>query len=280
MTFLIAILLGVVQGVTEFLPVSSSGHLSILQNLFGLKYSAEDNLFFDVLLHIGTLVSVCVTFRKELREMVSDAAEFIRGRRDGEYDEAARMSPSVRKTLMVIIGTIPLVVISPFSGKLAPLYSKTWMIGVMLIITGALLAASSKLSLSGGKNDRTAAIRDAFMVGLAQVAALIPGLSRSGTTIAVGLARGFRRDFAVRFSLLLSIPAVFGAFIVTLFSALRQGIDVKLLPMYIVGAAVSTLVGLISIRALRNIVASGKTRGIMYYCWAAGAITLVLSLVL
>jgi undecaprenyl-diphosphatase len=118
------------------------------------------------------------------------------------------------------------------------------------------------------------------MVGLAQVAALLPGLSRSGTTIAAGLARGFKRDFAVKFSLLLSIPAVFGSFIITLFSALRQGIDVKLLPMYIVGAVISTFVGLISIRALRHIVASGKTRGVMYYCWAAGALTLVLSFLL
>lgn len=277
MTLLMSILLGLVQGITEFLPVSSSGHLSILQNLMGLDYSAEGNLFFDVLVHLGTLVSVCVTFRKDLRSMISDTAEFIRERRDGEHDEA-RLKPSVRLVVMVIIGTLPLLLAAPFISKLTLLFSQTWFIGIMLIITGALVSVSNKIAGSGGKSDRTTALKDAFIIGLSQAVALIPGLSRSGTTIAVGLARGLKRDFSVKFSLLLSIPAVLGSFVVTLFSALREGIDFKLFPLYIVGAAISAAVGFFSIRVLRRITASGKMKAISYYCWAAGAITIIITL--
>ncbi|MDR2664790.1 MAG: undecaprenyl-diphosphate phosphatase [Oscillospiraceae bacterium] len=279
MTLWMSILLGLVQGITEFLPVSSSGHLSILQNLLRLGYSAENNLLFDVLVHLGTLVSVCLTFRKDLRSMVADTAEFIRERRDGEHDEA-RLRPSVRLVVMIVVGTLPLLVAAVFMSKLALLFSQTWFIGIMLIITGALVSVSNKIAGSGGKNDRTTSLRDVFIIGLSQAVALIPGLSRSGTTIAVGLARGLRRDFAVRFSLLLSIPAVVGSFVVTLFSALREGVDFKLFPIYVVGAAISAVVGLFSIRVLRRITVSGKMKAVSYYCWAVGALAIILTLVL
>jgi undecaprenyl-diphosphatase len=279
MTLLMAILLGLVQGVAEFLPVSSSGHLSILQNLFGLKYSGEDNLFFDVLLHLGTLISVCVSFRKELRAMIDDTAEFIRGRRDGEY-AAAGLKPSVRTVMAVIAGTLPLFIAAPFSGRLSLLFTKTWVIGLMLIITGALLFVANGMTARSGKSGKTITVKDAFIIGLAQAVALIPGLSRSGTTIAAGLARGLKREYAVRFSLLLSIPAVFGSFIVTLFSALRQGIDLRSLPLYLVGAVVAGAVGLFSIRVLRRITAAGKLSAFAYYCWALGALTILLTLIL
>jgi undecaprenyl-diphosphatase len=279
MTLLMSILLGLVQGIAEFLPVSSSGHLSILQNLFGLQYSEENNLFFDVLLHLGTLVSICVTYRKDLRKMFSDTAGFLRDWHNGEYDEL-RLKPSVRTVALIIAGTLPLLVAAPFSGRLTPLFSKTWLIGLMLIITGALLSIANRIAVSGGKSGKTATIKDAFIIGLSQAVALIPGLSRSGTTIAVGLARGLKRDFSVKFSLLLSIPAVLGSFIITLLSALKQGIDLKLIPMYITGAVVAAVVGFFSIRILRNIMTSGRMRALTYYCWALGALTLILTIIL
>jgi undecaprenyl-diphosphatase len=278
MTLLMAILLGLVQGIAEFLPVSSSGHLSILQNLFGLRYSGEDNLFFDVLLHLGTLVSVCVSFRKELRAMIDDTAGFIRDRRDGEYASEG-LRPSVRTVMAVIAGTLPLFIAAPFSGRLALLFTRTWVIGLMLIITGALLFVANGMTAQGGKSGKTITVKDAFIIGLAQAVALIPGLSRSGTTIAAGLARGLKREYAVRFSLLLSIPAVFGSFIVTLFSALRQGINLKLLPLYLVGAVVAAAVGLFSIRVLRRITAAGKLKVFAYYCWGLGALAIILTLI-
>ncbi|MDR1588611.1 MAG: undecaprenyl-diphosphate phosphatase [Oscillospiraceae bacterium] len=282
MTLLMSILLGLVQGIAEFLPVSSSGHLSILQNLFGLQYSGDNNLFFDVLLHLGTLVSVCVSFRKDLRKMLSDTVNFLRDRRNGEYDEydEVRLQPSVRTVVLVIAGTLPLLIAAPFSGRLAPLFSKTWLIGLMLIITGTILAVSNRIAVSGGKSGKTATIRDAIIIGLAQTVALIPGLSRSGVTIAVGLARGLRRDFSVKFSLLLSIPAVLGSFIITLFSALKQGIDLKLIPMYIIGAVVAAVTGFFAIRILRQIMASGRIGALTYYCWGLGALTLILTIIL
>ncbi|MDR2356544.1 MAG: undecaprenyl-diphosphate phosphatase [Oscillospiraceae bacterium] len=279
MSLLMSVLLGLVQGIAEFLPVSSSGHLSILQNLLGLQYAEDDNLFFDVLLHLGTLVSVCVTFRKDLRKMFADTADFLRDRRDGEYD-GMRLKPSVRTAVLVASGTIPLLLAAPFHSRMAALFSKTWLIGLMLIITGALLSVSDRIAASGGKSGKTATVKDALIIGLAQMVALIPGLSRSGTTIAVGLARGLKRDFAVKFSLLLSIPAVLGSFIVTLFSALKRGIDFKLVPAYIVGAAVAATVGFFAIRILRQVMASGRMKMFAYYCWALGALTLILTLIL
>ena len=280
MSVLLSLFLGLVQGITEFLPISSSGHLSILQNLFNLNYSEENNLLFEVLLHLGTLISICVVYRLEIRAMISEGLEFLRMRGDSELDEPAVLKPHARELLFVIIGTIPMIIALIFSNSVSRLFFSTGFIGFALIITGGLLFVSDKYVPKGNKTEKTMSLADALIIGLSQAVATLPGLSRSGTTISVGLARGLNGGFAVRFSLLLSIPAVLGATIVSLFKAIRDGIDFSLFPKYLAGFVVAAIIGFFAIQFIRRLMKKGGFGKFAYYCWGVGALTLILSLVL
>lgn len=280
MTVLKAIFLGLVQGISEFLPISSSGHLSIFQNLFSLDYVEEEHLLFDVLLHVGTLAAVFVFYWKDIRAMAKDAVGFVTGS-GSDGGEEGRFKPSVRLLFLIIVATLPLVAVLPFQSAVERLSGNTPFIAFALIITGALLYVSGKLT-EGRHNEKTASVLDAVVVGAAQAVAVIPGLSRSGTTITVGLSRGFKREFAVEFSFLLSIPAVLGSALVTLIKALvKGGIMWANLPAYIIGMIVAGVVGYFALVLIKKLILSGDTFSkFAYYCWGAGVLTLILSLFL
>jgi undecaprenyl-diphosphatase len=273
-----SIFLGVVQGITEFLPISSSGHLSIIQNLFGIDYAEEEHLLFDVLLHLGTLFSVYAAYKKELKSMVKDCADVLTGK-SASTDDSGRVKPTIRKAILIIAATLPLFIVLPFNDKIEQLYYNTPFISFALIITGLLLYVCGKFT-EGRKNEKTATVGDAFVVGIAQAIATIPGLSRSGTTITVGISRGFKRSFAVQFSFFMSIPAVIGSVLLTLFKAIRAGIDWASVPAYIVGMIVAAIVGYYSIMLLRKLLKQNNFNSFAYYCWGAAIATLILSIVL
>ena len=277
MSILMAAFLGLVQGISEFLPISSSGHLSIIQNLFGGDAPAN-HLFFDVLLHLGTLVAVCIFYWRDIRVMAVDTIGFIAGRSDSQGEEG-RLKPSIRTVLMVIVATLPLVLILPVNSYVEQLYYNTPFISFTLIVTGFLLFISGKLS-EGRKNEKTSSMLDAFIVGLVQAVATIPGLSRSGTTITVGLARGMKREFAVKFSFLMSIPAILGSTLVTFMDAVREGINWAEVPAYLVGMVIAGVVGYLCLWLLKRIVMNNSFGKFAYYCWGAGIVSLILSLVL
>lgn len=277
MSFFTAILLGIVQGVAEFLPISSSGHLSILQNLLKLSYSEEGHLFFDVLLHVGTLISVCLYYRRDLKKMVTEGVTFLKGE-NNDHVTGGRLTGAVRLILMVVVATIPLLIALPFNDKIEVLYYKTGFIGFALIVTGTLLFVGDRLVYHGRKNEKTMTILDALIIGIAQLFALFPGLSRSGTTITVGLARGLNRDFAVRFSLLMSLPAIVGSLIISILKTIQTGITWALIPKYLIGAIIAAAVGYFAIALIHRLMRSGKFGKFCYYCWAIGIITIVLSL--
>jgi len=276
MVVILALFLGLVQGIAEFLPISSSGHLAILQNLFRINYAEDDHLLFDVLLHLGTLVSICAVYRAEIREMITDAIEYLRLKSDSNADEPVALKPPGRALLFIIIGTLPLLVF--FWIPVSRLFTNTYFIGFALIVTGCILYVSSKYIKEGNKTDKTMTMTDALFIGLAQAAAVLPGLSRSGTTIAVGLARGLTGTFAVRFSLLLSIPAVLGATLVSIYRAISGDADFGLLPTYLAGFVVAAGVGYFAIQFLRRIMLLGKFGNFAYYCWGVGLITIIWSL--
>jgi len=275
MSVILALFLGLVQGIAEFLPISSSGHLSILQNLFRMDYSEENHLLFDVLLHLGTLVSICAVYRAEIKEMIVDGLEYLRLKSDSNSDEPVTLKPPGRALLFVIIGTLPLFVF--FWIPVSQLFFNTFFIGFALIITGCILYVASKFIKEGNKTDKTMTIADALLIGLAQAVAVLPGLSRSGTTISVGLARGLTGAFAVRFSLLLSIPAVVGATIVAIYRAISGGADFSLLPTYLAGFVIAAGVGYFAIQFLRRIMANKLFGNFAYYCWGIGLITIIWS---
>jgi len=274
MTYFSAILLGLIQGIAEFLPISSSGHLAIFQKFF--KLSGDGSLFFDVLLHLGTLAAVIFAYRKDIGGLLR---EFFRMIHLARTPKGARPDvPARRMILMLIVATLPLILVLPVKDKVELLYNNTFFIGFALIVTGLLLFFSDRMN-RGNKNDRNFTLTDALIVGAAQAVAVVPGLSRSGTTISAGLSRGFERDFAVKFSFLLSIPAVLGANILSLAGAIRAGVDSAMVPKYLVGVLVAMVSGYAAIRFLRYIAAKGRFGGFAYYCWGAGAVTLILSLI-
>lgn len=277
MSLLNALILGLIQGVAEFLPISSSGHLSIAQNLLGLKVEGTKDVFFDVLLHLGTLAAVFVAYWKDIREMI---LEFFRTIGDFRRGGMPRSIPPARRLiLLIIVGTLPLFLVLPVKGLVEGLYDNTYFVGGALLVTGALLFVCDRVR-RGRKNEKTATVLDAALVGVGQAIATCPGISRSGTTICVGCFRGLERRFAVRFAFLLSIPAVLGANLLQIKDVAEAGgIDVKLLPVYIAGVAAAAVSGYLSICLVRMVASKGKFGAFAYYCWAAGAVTIALSVV-
>ena len=274
MSVLTAVLLGLVQGVAEFLPISSSGHLAIAEHLLNLQGAANVPDFYDVLLHLGTLVAVFIAYWDDIRDMV---VEFFTGIGDLAHHSTPNPVPPARRLiLLIIVGTLPLFVMVPFRRFFEGLGDNMYFIGGALIVTGILLFASDRVH-HGRKTEKTATMLDALLVGIGQAIALCPGISRSGMTITSGCFAGFERKFAVRFAFLLSIPAVLGANILSLKDAIDAGIDYASIPAYLAGVAVAAVSGYACIRLLRYVADKGRFGAFAYYCWAAGALTLLLT---
>ncbi|WP_308542455.1 undecaprenyl-diphosphate phosphatase [uncultured Oscillibacter sp.] len=275
MSLLSSILLGFIQGLTEFLPVSSSGHLAIAEHLLGMSGASDIPEFFDVLLHLGTLVAVFVAYWAEVRDMV---LEFFRGAKDLAHGTTPTPIPPARRMiLLIIVGTLPLFVVLPIKDLVEGLADNMYFVGGALLVTGCLLFASDRVR-KGHKSERSARIQDVLVVGLAQAIATCPGISRSGTTITAGCFVGFDRKFAVRYSFLMSIPAILGANILSLKDAVSAGIIWADVPVYLVGVVVAAGVGYACIRLLKMIAEKGKFGFFAYYCWAAGVVTLIFTL--
>ena len=276
MSLLSSILLGVIQGVAEFLPISSSGHLAIAEHLLGMSGASDIPEFFDVLLHLGTLVAVFVAYWDDVRDMV---VEFFCGVRDlARGSTPTPVPPARRMILLIIVGTLPLLIVLPIKDLVEGLADNMYFVAAALLVTGCLLFASDRVR-KGRKTEKSATMVDVLLVGVAQAIATCPGISRSGTTITAGCFRGFDRKFAVRFSFLLSIPAILGANILSLKDAVEAGIIWADIPVYLVGVAVSAVVGYACIRLLKMVADRGKFGFFAYYCWAVGALTLILTLI-
>jgi undecaprenyl-diphosphatase len=184
-----------------------------------------------------------------------------------------------RMILLLIVGTLPLLVVLPLNDKVEALGASPVFVSVALLVTGCILFFSDRMA-KGHKTAKRATLLDVFLVGAAQGVATIPGLSRSGCTIAAGMLRGFDRKFAVRYSFLLSLPAVLGATLLKVVDAVKGegGLALDRLPMYLLGMVVAGVVGYFSIRLVNQLAGKGKFGAFAYYCWAVGAIALVCSL--
>ncbi len=273
MNLFTSLLLGIIQGLAEFLPISSSGHLALAQHLLGIN--TEVPAFFDVLLHLGTLLAVLVAYWGDVVEIVQ---EFFRGVGDIVHGTTPTPVPPARRMiLLIIVGTLPLFAILPIHKKVQALGDSMVFIGMALVVTGFLLFACD-LVRRGHKTERSATLVDALLVGVGQALATMPGISRSGMTISAGCFLGFERSFAVRFSFLLSIPAVLGANLLSLKDALEAGVDWAAVPVYLAGVVAAAVVGYACIRLLKLIAQKGRFGGFAYYCWAVGLLTLLLNL--
>ena len=278
MTISSAIILGIVQGVAEFLPISSSGHLAVLQNLFDLS-AGEDHLFFDVLLHLGTLISICVCYWGDIVAMVREVFIVLRGGRRADGTPVQSHLGAARLFLMIVVGTLPLFLVLPINDKVEELYYITPFIGAALLLTGCVLFVSDKMT-PGTRTERNMRFRDALTIGLCQCVATIPGLSRSGTTITAGIATGLDRTFAMKYSFLLSLPAVLGANLLSFIKAIgEESIEASLIPAYLLGMLAAMLSGIAAISLMKLIAKKSKFGWFAYYCWGAGVLTIILSLI-
>jgi undecaprenyl-diphosphatase len=217
-----AILLGIIQGLTEFLPVSSSGHLVLFQQIFGLK---EAELFFDVCVHLGTLVAVIAVFHREIQNIITALLRLLSlaGQKE-KILQQVESDPDSKMALLIIIGSIPTAVLGFMFHSIADkLFSSSFLIGLMLTVTGLLLwiTRRAKPGVKGTGIEDFSRTK-AFIIGIVQGLAIIPGISRSGSTISIGLLLGIDRETAARYSFLLSIPAIVGAGLLSLKDGLSQ----------------------------------------------------------
>jgi undecaprenyl-diphosphatase len=254
-----ACVLGIVQGLTEFLPVSSDGHLALVQ-YFLTPMPGEQKLAINVALHIGTLAALLVYFRAELLELAR--ALIGRGATYGRSWIG-----------LIVLGTLPAVLIGlSFEEEIADTLDSLRVIGLGFLLTGNLLFLGSGVR-NANRSEESVSIRDALVVGIFQASALLPGVSRSGTTISAALLLGIRSDVAAKFSFLLAIPAVAGA--VTAEGRVLLALDPSVRVPLAVGVLVSGVTGLAAIALLLRLVRGGKLRWFTYYCWALGAAVLV-----
>ena len=263
-----AIILGLVQGLAEFLPISSSGHLALLQQAFGIS---EDNvLIFAVLLHVGTLISVFICYWKDIWELI---VELCLTFKDIFTGKGLRIEERpVRKLgLMIIVATIPTGIIGIFFNDLFDsLYNSIVPIGVGLLITGCLLVLAEKKNTS---TKRIGEMRylDALIVGTVQGIAICPGISRSGSTLFGSLMCNLDREFAVKFVFLMSIPSILGSAVLETPDALAQGMSMADFGPILVGMVVAAVSGLVAIKTMIKIVSKNKLSYFSYYVWALGA---------
>lgn len=266
-----AIFLGIIQGLTEFLPVSSSGHLVLFQNLLGFK---EPELLFDICLHIGTLIAICIVFFHEIKTIFMTLIHFPSlAKTAGGYKSLYERNEQVRMTALIVMGTIPTALLGFFFHKVADqIFGAVWIVGAMLLVTGSLLWFTRYINPNGRPAGRVTT-KDALVIGLTQGLAIIPGISRSGSTISVALFMGVDREVAGRYSFLLSIPAILGALILGFDPSISQtSISAKVILMGTISAAI---IGYISLKILLHIVKQGKLYYFAPYCWLLGFAALI-----
>lgn len=261
------IILGLIQGLTEFLPISSSAHLVIVQHLLGLK---EPMLLFDIMLHLGTLGAVIAVFWPDLKKLwQEELLPVVEGFNSNPGFRSALCR--ARMTILILLATIPTGLIGYlFKKPLESLFTSPHAVGFALCLTGTLLWFTKYCK----KKDGTIKTYQALLIGLAQGIAITPGISRSGTTIATGLFLGLSGELAARFSFLLSIPAILSAVSLELSSS-TISTHTPFLPT-LLGTLTAALMGYLALRYLLKVISHGKLYHFSYYCWLLGALALVL----
>ena len=261
------IIIGIVQGLTEFLPVSSSAHLVFIQNILGV----ESSLAFDTFLHLGTLIAVLWFFRYDIYKMLKSWWLSIGDILQGRFTEGFKEDPYKRLAWYVILATIPVGIVGVlFEDSVDALFSGALYVpAFFLFVTGTILYLSQRMT-SGNINYDNITKKEALFMGLGQACAILPGLSRSGTTIAAGLVMGLDKEFAAKFSFILSIPAILGAFVLQL-KDIGGAMDVNFLPV-ILGFIAAFVAGYAAIKWMLELIQKRSLDIFAYYCWIVGIV--------
>jgi len=259
------IIIGIVQGLTEFLPVSSSAHLVFIQKILGV----ESSLAFDTFLHLGTLIAVLWFFRYDIYKMLSSWWLSIQDIIHGRFKEGFYEDPYKRLAWYVLLATVPVGIVGVlFEDSVDALFSGALYVpAFFLFVTGTILYLSQRMT-SGEINYNTITKKEALFMGLGQACAILPGLSRSGTTIAAGLTIGLNKEFAAKFSFILSIPAILGAFVLQL-KDIGSAMDANFLPV-LLGFIASIIAGYMAIKWMLDLIQNKSLDIFAYYCWLMG----------
>lgn len=287
MSFFQSIIMGIVQGVTEFLPVSSSGHLAIFKHILNIE--TDTGILFDILLHIGTLIAIFFVYFKDIKELIIEGCKLIADlvinlitwfMNLGAKEEPRPYrklvdSPSRKFVVLIIVSTIPTGIIGVIGGDIVEVASETLIVpGICLLITSVLLLIADGVK-HGRKKIGSVTYTNSFVIGICQGIATLPGISRSGTTITACLLSGFERSLAVKYSFIMSIPAILGAAVLELKDIGSLSIGAGEWASYIVGMLVAAVVGYICIKAMLVIVRKKKFKGFSIYCAIVGIIAVI-----
>jgi undecaprenyl-diphosphatase len=259
--------LGILQGATEFLPVSSSGHLVLVPWLLGWPSSG---LTFDTTVHLGTLLAVLIYFRHDVWQIILGVLKTLQTR--SLRDDHGRLG------WLIVLGSIPAAVIGLlFEDFFESLFGNPTYVSIFLLVTGLILLISEKLAARTRALD-SLTVKDSLLIGLAQAAAITPGISRSGSTIAAALALNINREAAARFSFLLSLPIIFGAGLLQLKDAVEVGVDGGEISLLVTGFVAAGLTGYACIYWLMGYVRRHRLYVFTAYCWTFGLLCLIISL--
>lgn len=291
MNLLEAIIMGIIQGATEFLPVSSSGHLAIFKNIFHVN--TDTGILFDILLHVGTLVAIFIVYRKDIWELIVEALSMlglvfsnlgificnIFSKNKKKYKKIIT-STYRRFVVLIILSTLVTMCIAlPFEKFIGSAGDTLLIPGICLCITSIVLFAADRIK-PGNKTAAEASYKNSFAIGLAQGIATLPGISRSGSTVTAGLACGFEREFAVKYSFIMSIPAILGACILEIPDLASANLSAAEVSNYVVGMAVAAVVGYACIKAMLLTVKKNKFKWFSLYCLIAGVASVICYFVL
>lgn len=266
-----AIILGMVQGLTEFLPVSSSAHLVFITDLLHL----QQNVAFDTLLHLGTLAAVVGFFWKDIVNIIVSFLSSILDIFKGRFKQGLDEKPFKKLSWLLIVGTIPAGLMGILlQNEFEALFNSVLYVGIFLIITGLLLWAAERVK-PGEKDVKDISFKNSIVIGIFQGIAIAPGISRSGATISAGLFSGLNRELAARFSFLLSIPAILGAALVQAKDI--TGFDTNI-AVLIAGFLSAVIFGYIAIKLLLKIIKERSLMIFAYYCWIVGIVVIIISL--
>ena len=286
MSLLESIIMGIIQGATEFLPVSSSGHLAIFKNMFHVN--TDTGIMFDILLHFGTLVAIFIVYWKDIVELIVEGFTIIGlaccnvGRFFANLFSKEKkpyrkiIETEYRKFVMlVILSTLVTMVIAlPFESKIENAGNTLLVPGFCLCITSVILFIADRVQ-KGNKGPAEVTYKNSLFIGLAQGIATLPGISRSGSTITAGLACGFNREFAVKYSFIMSIPTILGACILQIPDLAGASLAGSEILNYAIGMIVAGVVGFLCIKVMLKSVKNNKFKGYSIYCLCAGVISVI-----
>ena len=262
MKYIEAIILGIIQGFTEFLPISSSGHLEIGKALFGNEAIGQESLFLTLVLHFATALSTMVVFKNEIREILKGLLDF-------------KINDNTQFSIKIIISMIPAILVGLFfQNQIEALFSKNLvLVGVMLLFTAIILFLADRAR----DTQKEVTLSNAFVLGIVQSIAILPGISRSGSTIASAVLLGIDRQKATRFSFLMVLPLIFGSMAKTIIDmeATPQNSNITILAIGFISAFIS---GIVACRWMITIVKKSQLKYFSYYCIFVGVITLIYGL--